>query len=293
MTETEALARIAALIADFHPDDARPLVQDLRAILADVTPSPPPAIDRVERNGDFQTIHFTNGTSVWTSSEMDETGEWRDGRGIDTVLALARSTEPPQTIDRDALRVSLDTDRGDAPDEITRLKEQLAEAEYAHESSEREVADLEQRLDAMIGKWQEAQARLDRIRGLPVHRLSPTALGWVSAEALQPILDDPQPTPPQTIDRAALLAVLRDCFPWAHPDGRVIHDAADRILALLAPADGMLLVPAGVAADLVGQVLDSVGWEQQTQATRAFIEDNFMPRPARLETDPVNAKKET
>lgn len=45
---------------------------------------------------------------------------------------------------------------------------------------------------------------LARIAALPVHRIDPDALGWISAEQVAEVLAEVRPTPPHGTDRAAL-----------------------------------------------------------------------------------------
>lgn len=49
--------------------------------------------------------------------------------------------------------------------------------------------------------------RIARIAALPVHRIDPDALGWISAEQVTAVLGEVQPTPPHRIDREALHVV--------------------------------------------------------------------------------------
>ena len=45
-------------------------------------------VERVERGGDFQSITFSNGSTICGSSEQDADGNWIDSRAIDAILAL-------------------------------------------------------------------------------------------------------------------------------------------------------------------------------------------------------------
>ena len=45
-------------------------------------------VERVERGGDFQSITFSNGSTIYGSSEQDAEGNWIDNRAIDAILAL-------------------------------------------------------------------------------------------------------------------------------------------------------------------------------------------------------------
>ncbi len=67
----------------------RDLIQALRAQSA-----PPGPIAQVQRNGDFQTITFADGSTVYGESEQGVLGEWRDSRGVENVIALAAQSAP-------------------------------------------------------------------------------------------------------------------------------------------------------------------------------------------------------